>query len=76
MIWFLNHRFFDLGLIRISNSKQSRASRPIFTMCAWHDAGSDLLAERLEVKRLPLPDGRATPTRQGQFPEMGHPKEA
>ena len=28
------------------------------------------------IKRPPLPDGRATPTRQGQFPEMGRPKEA
>jgi len=45
-------------------------------MCAWHDADADLLAETLEVKRPPLPDGRATPTRQGQVPEMGCLKEA
>jgi len=44
--------------------------------CAWHDADADLLVEELEVKRPPSPDGRATPTRQGQFPEMGRPKEA
>jgi len=28
------------------------------------------------IKYPPLPDGRATPTRQGQFPEMGRPEEA
>jgi hypothetical protein len=28
------------------------------------------------IKRPPLPDGRAKPTRQGQFPEMERPKEA
>ena len=44
--------------------------------CAWHDADADLLVETLEVKRPPLPDGRATPTRQGQVPEMGRLKEA
>jgi len=44
--------------------------------CAWHDADADLLVETLEVKRPPLPDGRATPTGQGQFPGMGRPKEA
>jgi transposase len=32
----------------------------IIEMCAWHDADAVLLAERLEVKRPPLPDGRAT----------------
>jgi len=32
---------------------------------------------KLEViKRPPSPDGRATPTGQGQFPEMGRLKEA
>jgi hypothetical protein len=36
-------------------------------MCAWHDTYADLPANRLEVKRPPLPDGRATPTRQGQY---------
>jgi hypothetical protein len=45
-------------------------------MCAWHDADADLLVETLEVKRPPLPDGRATPTRQGQVPEMDRLKEA
>jgi len=29
-----------------------------------------------EAKHPPLPDGRATPTGQGQFPEMGRLKEA
>jgi len=28
-------------------------------MCAWHEADADLPAERLEVKRPLLPDGRA-----------------
>jgi len=45
-------------------------------MCAWYDADAVLMTERLEVKRPPLPDGRATPTRQGQVPEMGRPEEA
>jgi len=49
---------------------------PVVLTCAWHDADADLLAEALEVKRPPLPDGRATPTRQGQEPEMGCLKEA
>ena len=48
---------------------------PIF-MCAWHDADAVLLAERPEVKRPPLPDGRETPTGQGQCPEMGCLEEA
>jgi len=48
----------------------------VFFMCAWHAADAVLLVEMREVKRLPLPDERTTPTRQGQFPEMGRPKEA
>jgi len=44
--------------------------------CAWHDVDADLLADKLEVKHPPLPDGRATPTRQGQVPEMGRLEEA
>ena len=50
--------------------------------CAWHDADAELLTRGSEVnpqrrvKRPPLPDGRATPTRQGQLPEMGRPEEA
>jgi len=47
-----------------------------FFMCAWHDADADLLSKETEVKRPPLPDGRATPTRQGQVPEMGRLEEA
>jgi len=43
-------------------------------VCAWHDADADLLAGNPEVKRSPLLDGSAAPTRQGQFPEMGRPK--
>jgi len=49
---------------------------PVVLTCAWHDADADLLAEAPEVKRSPLPDGRATPTGQGQVPEMGRLKEA
>jgi len=46
-------------------------------LCAWHGAFTELLAGKPEVIKRPLlPDGRATPTRQGQFPEMGRPKEA
>ena len=44
---------------------------PIF-MCAWHGALAELLTEWLEViKSPPLPDGRATPTRQGHFQKWG-----
>jgi len=43
----------------------------IFT-CAWHGALAELLTEGLEViKSPPLPDGRATPTRQGHFQKWG-----
>jgi len=45
-------------------------------MCAWHGTLAGLLVETPEVKCPPLPDGRATPTRQGQFPEMGRLEEA
>jgi len=45
--------------------------------CAWHGALAELLAKWSEViKHPPLPDGRATPTRQGQVPEMGRLEEA
>ncbi len=47
-----------------------------FFMCAWHDAVASLPGTKLEVKRSPLPDGRATPTRQGHQPEMVGLKEA
>lgn len=44
-------------------------------MCATHGAFTELLAIPLEVNRSPLPDGRITPTGQGQFPVMGRPEE-
>jgi len=45
---------------------------PGFNACAWHGALAELLTEWLEViKRPPLPDGRATPTRQGHFQKWG-----
>jgi hypothetical protein len=47
--------------------------------CAWHGALAELLAvagEPEAIKHPPLPDGRAPPTRHGQFSEMGRPKEA
>ncbi|MBW2035567.1 MAG: hypothetical protein JRI94_18680 [Deltaproteobacteria bacterium] len=41
-------------------------------MCAWHGALAELLAKWSEViKHPPLPDGRATPTRQGHFQKWG-----
>jgi len=46
----------------------SRAPGMVHYPSFWH---------KLEViKHPPLPDGRATPTRQGQYPEMGRLKEA
>ena len=41
----------------------------VILTCAWHDADAELLTIGSEVMRVrpPLPDGRATPTGQGQF---------
>jgi len=45
---------------------------PWVSTCAWHGALAELLTEGLEViKSPPLPDGRATPTRQGHFQKWG-----
>ena len=77
--WSFKQYLYRLAEQELEERKQRKVDR---LTCAWHDADAELLTRGSEVnpqrrvKRPPLPDGRATPTRQGQFPEMGRPEEA